>query len=148
MPSVTFYNADVSFKMTKKNDVKQFISFIFYKEEKLFRSINIVFCSDEYLLNINKEFLNHDYFTDIVTFDLLQKKKLISELYISLDRVKENSELQMISLQSEINRVIFHGVLHLCGYADKTKLDKKKMTQKEDEYINLFESFHVKQKLK
>ncbi len=146
MPSVTFHNADVLFKMARKHEIKYFIPYLFSEENISFRAINIIFCSDNYLLTINKEFLNHNYFTDIITFDLSHIGKQVSELYISIDRVRENSVKQKNSIQSEVTRVILHGILHLCGYQDKTKQDKIIMTQKEDKYLALFESFHVKQK--
>ena len=147
MPLVIFHNADVLFKLNRKRDLKQFISHIFTKEEKTSRSINIIFCSDEFLLGINKRFLNHNYYTDIITFDLDLDGDFFSELYISIERVKENKETQNVSLWNEIHRIIFHGILHLCGYKDKTTADKRVMTQKEDEYLKEFELFHVKQKI-
>ena len=145
---VKFYNADVNFKAERKSDLKQFISFIFLNENKEYHAIDIISCSDTYLLQLNRQFLNHDYYTDILTFDVSQDNKQAGEIYISIDRVKENSRLQKVSFQTEMNRIIFHGILHLCGYSDKSKSEKKIMTSKENDYLKKFESFHVKQKQK
>ena len=116
-------------------------------EGKIIESLIYVFCSDKYLLKINQTFLNHNYYTDILTFDLSKTSKIIEgEIYISVDRVKENSKELKININLEFLRVIFHGVLHLCGYTDKTKLQKQKMRKKEDEYLLYYSTFHVKQK--
>jgi probable rRNA maturation factor len=92
-------------------------------------------------LDINKEFLNHDYFTDIITFDLTPKKQKVAdaEIYISIDRVKENANSNAVSVSIELNRVIFHGILHLCGYGDKTPASKKIMTKMEDLCLKRFQ---------
>jgi rRNA maturation RNase YbeY len=98
--------------------------------------LSVVFCSDDYLLGINKEFLNHDYFTDIITFDLSDEKRVINaELYISVDRIKENAQMNHCSVKEEIHRVIFHGVLHLLGFKDKTDIEAKKMRVAEKSWL-------------
>ncbi len=109
-------------------------------------SLNFVFCSDEYLLKINKDFLNHNSLTDIITFDLKEKTAThsLGEIYISIDRVAENAKKFEATKETELRRVIFHGVLHLCGYKDKTVPQKKEMRSKEDYYLSLYEMFHVK----
>jgi rRNA maturation RNase YbeY len=104
------------------------------------KRIDYIFCSDEFLLNINRSFLNHDTFTDIVTFDLSDHpNEIIGEIYISIDRVKENATLHNCSFTTEILRVLFHGSLHLCGYKDKSKKDIIEMRGKEDFYISTYE---------
>jgi len=103
-------------------------------EGKLPGNINIIFCSDDYLLGINQEYLDHDYYTDIITFPL-EEDPLEGDLYISLDRVLENADKRQIVLKDEIDRVIIHGVLHLLGYNDKSVSDKVQMTKKEDHYL-------------
>ena len=120
--------------------LKKFIIELFVKEKKPLQSIDIIFCSDEYLLQINKQHLQHDFYTDIITFDLSESSAnpIIGELYISIDRVKDNSALSDEKFSSELLRVIFHGLLHLCGFKDKTIKDIKTMRQKEDEYLNLY----------
>ncbi len=102
-------------------------------------SINFIFCSDEYLLEINKNYLNHNYYTDIITFNLSSRPALLeAEVYISLDRVRDNAQIEETTMKEEIHRVMFHGLLHLCGYGDKKKEDIKIMRKKEQEYINKY----------
>lgn len=123
--------------------MQDFIPVIFKKEGKKLESLSFIFCSDNYLLEINKQFLKHDYYTDIISFDLSEPKSaLISgEIYISVDRVKENAKDMRISFEEEMKRVLFHGTLHLCGYRDKKKADVQQMRAKEDEYLKLFEKY-------
>lgn len=123
--------------------MQDFIPVIFKKEGKKLESLSFIFCSDNYLLEINKQFLKHDYYTDIISFDLSEPKSaLISgEIYISVDRVKENAKDMRISFKEEMKRVLFHGTLHLCGYRDKKKADVQQMRAKEDEYLKLFEKY-------
>lgn len=100
--------------------------------------IAVVLCSDNYLLKVNQDFLNHDYYTDIITFDYCEDGVINGDLIISLDRVRENSILENSSFEEELNRVVFHGVLHLCGYKDKSKKDIEMMRFKESHYLDLF----------
>ena len=120
--------------------LKKFIIQLFIKEKKSLQSIDIIFCSDEYLLEINKQHLQHDFYTDIITFDLSESSvnPIIGELYISIDRVKDNAALRDEKFSTELLRVIFHGLLHLCGFKDKTKSDIKTIREKEDEYLGLY----------
>ncbi len=112
---------------------------LFIKERVVLDSLSYVFCSDEYLLKINREFLNHDFYTDIITFDLSEKQVgVIGEIYISLDRVKENAAGLGISFSEELLRVLFHGALHLCGYRDKKKAEIMEMRKKEEQYLRLY----------
>lgn len=138
MQKIFFHSAGRSFRFTSKAYLKVFIATIFSKEKKQLGSLHYVFCSDEYLLNINKTFLQHDYYTDIITFDLSESNSIEGEIYISLDRIKENAILQKTKISEESIRVIFHGVLHLCGYKDKSKKDILEMRSKEDYYLSLF----------
>jgi len=100
--------------------------------------LNYIFCSDEYLLDINKKFLKHDYLTDIITFDLSEQNGVTGEVYISLDRVRDNAKTFDSTFSDECLRVIIHGALHLCGYKDKNKIDKKEMRKKENFYLNIY----------
>ena len=119
--------------------IKQAIKDLFAAEGRALMRLDYIFCSDEYLLELNKGFLNHDYFTDIVTFDLSESAdNILGELYISLDRVKDNSKEIGVPYSTELLRVIFHGALHLCGYKDKTKREISLMRSKEDHYLHLF----------
>jgi len=102
-------------------------------------SINYIFCTDAKLLQINREYLGHNYFTDIITFDLSDEvNRVAAEVYISLDRVKENAANQKVPFSKELHRVMFHGALHLCGYRDKTLSEKKRIRAAEDFYLNRF----------
>ncbi|HET9745745.1 MAG TPA: rRNA maturation RNase YbeY [Chitinophagaceae bacterium] len=119
--------------------LKRFIHYILKREKKQLESINIVFSNDAEVHKINKAYLNHDYLTDIVTFELSAKgKPIIAELYISCDRVRENAQLHNTSFGYELHRVIFHGVLHLCGYNDKTKRQSRVMRHQEDVYLEQY----------
>jgi rRNA maturation RNase YbeY len=129
-----------SFKIENETVIKNWIKNTVSNEGKLLGEVQYVFCSDEYLLEINRKYLNHDYLTDIITFPLTESETLITaEIYISIDRVKDNSTKFNSSLTNELNRVIIHGVLHLCGYDDLTEEEKKIMRRKEDYYLNLLQ---------
>ena len=119
--------------------------------EKLFKEgnkcgseVNFIFCSDDDLLEINRKHLDHDYYTDIITFDLSEKGscKLVSDIYISVDRVKENAKTEQVLTAVELQRVIFHGLLHLIGYKDKTTKQEKEMRDMEEKWIANFLAFH------
>ena len=137
--SVTFHELE-KVKLHSRKALKNFLVDIFLKEGRILETLSIVFCSDEYLLNINTQHLKHDYYTDIITFDLSETKKspIIAELYISVERVKENSVTNKVSFINEIHRVIFHGVLHLCGFRDKLKTDIAVMRSKENAYLSKY----------
>jgi probable rRNA maturation factor len=122
-----------------RHKLKAFILLIFKKENTRLLSINYVFCSDKFLLDINKSFLQHDYYTDIITFNLATKKAPVeAEIYISLDRVRENAQVLQQKYIRELHRVIFHGALHLCGYKDKTAAEIVMMRKKEDFYLEQY----------
>ncbi|MCW3113260.1 MAG: metal-dependent hydrolase YbeY [Segetibacter sp.] len=141
MPGVRFNYADVKpISLNDKKGVKDFVVSIFNKEGRPLKKINYIFCSDEYLLEINKSYLQHDYYTDIITFDLSEQEGTIGEIYISVDRVKENSKSHATSFSTELLRVIFHGALHLIGYKDKKKSEITIMRDKEEYYLRLFET--------
>lgn len=139
--NVRFTSADIIFRVKQKKTLAAFIEQIFLKEGKVLSSLDYILCSDNYLLQINKDFLAHDFYTDIITFDLSDKNidGIRGEVYISTDRVKENAQNHSVNVQKEFLRVAFHGVLHLCGYKDKKKSEITLMRQKEDYYLHLFE---------
>jgi len=126
--------------LKERGKLKLFIISLMKKEGFKPKDISIIFCSDKYLLEINKQHLNHNYFTDIITFDLTPKneKEITAELYISTDRVKFNAKDYNTTISNELHRVIFHGILHLCGYKDKSKKDIAFMRAKEQEYLSLY----------
>ena len=129
----------VNFYLTDRTDLKQFIERLFKKEKKKINYINYIFCNDNQIIKINNRFLNHNYYTDIITFNLADKSEPISaEIYISIDRVRDNAKNLEIPFVAEIHRVMFHGALHLCGYNDKTKSDILKIRMKEDNYLKLY----------
>jgi len=125
--------------LKNKTKLKGFIKDIFAREGQGLRGLQYVFCSDDYLLEINQEFLKHDTLTDIVTFELGEDPEMTEgEIYISIDRVKENAKKFEVTEEHELHRVIFHGALHLCGYKDKSKDQAALMRQKENECLELY----------
>ncbi len=140
MATVQFRSADRRLVLPGKTVLKVFITRLFLRERKRLGTITYIFCSDDYLLEINRNFLQHDYYTDIISFDLTEPGKPVeAEIYISIDRVKDNARNLGTSFRSEILRVIFHGALHICGYKDKKKSEIILMREKEDQYLRLFE---------
>ena len=124
MNKISFRYADRRLNIGQKTLIRTFIETLFKKEKQALGGINYVFCSDEYLLEINRSFLQHDYYTDIITFGLSAPGQPVeAEIYISVDRVKDNARTLGVSFNEEMLRVIFHGALHLCGYRDKKKAD-------------------------
>ena len=119
--------------------LKAFLEKQMKKEGIVIHCLQYVFCSDKYLLTINKQFLNHDYYTDIISFDLSETKgQLIGDIYISVDRVKENAKSLKTTQGNELLRVIFHGALHFCGYKDKKTADVKLMRSMEDRWLKAY----------
>lgn len=138
---VQFFYQEVSFSFFKRNNLKLFVENLFLLEGKKLEQLNVIFCTDEALLAINREFLKHDYYTDIITFPLSSKEQAVeAELYISVDRVRENAKRQDIKFSTELHRVLFHGCLHLTGYNDKSSQQIKKIREREDHYLRLY--FH------
>lgn len=135
---ISFFNEDVDYKIKDKQKLRQWIASTVANEGGgRVGELNFIFCSDAYLLEINKKYLDHDTYTDIVTFDSSEKDGVIAgDIFISIDRTKENASKFDVSERDELHRVIIHGVLHLCGYLDKKKEDKALMTEKENEYLS------------
>ncbi len=137
--SISFNKADRSTTLANRLALKAFIEKAIKKEGLTIETLQYIFCSDKFLLGINKFYLQHDYYTDIISFDLSESKgKLIGEVYISIDRVKENAKSHKTSLKEELLRVIFHGALHFCGYKDKKPADIKKMRAQEDRWLKSY----------
>jgi probable rRNA maturation factor len=137
LKDISFFSEDIDFLLKDKAKVRNWISDTI-KAEGFNRigELTFVFCSDDYLLDINKQYLNHDTYTDIVTFDSSEDEEVISgDIFISIERIRENAEKFGVTERDELHRVIIHGVLHLCGYYDKKKEDKELMTTKENEYL-------------
>ena len=126
--------------LRERTRLKQFIIKLFRQEKKPLAELSYIFCSDQYLLDINRQFLQHDFYTDIITFPLSDPGQPISgEIYISVDRVRDNAREFGSSIRQELLRVIFHGALHLCGYKDKSLRDEKLMRKMEDKYLSLYD---------
>ncbi|MEN9290930.1 MAG: hypothetical protein RLZZ357_773 [Bacteroidota bacterium] len=123
-----------------KTTLKQNLKTLAQSEGKTLKDISVVFTDDDYLLEVNKQYLNHDYYTDVITFDYSVFPEVSGDIMISLDRVKDNAETLSVSFQEELNRVVYHGLLHLCGYKDKSAADEKLMRTKENYYLELFVS--------
>lgn len=137
MGAITFSHHNVPPPLKDKLFAKTFLASVFAQENVGFKSVSYIFCTDEYLLKLNKEFLNHNTLTDILTFTLSGvSMPIVSEIYISTERVKENSLLNEVSFLNELYRVMIHGILHLCGYSDDNPKDKEEMRGKEDFYLN------------
>ena len=137
-PPINFHFLEpISF--TQRTLVKEVIRNLFKKERTKLEQLRYIFCSDEYLLQINKEHLNHNYYTDIITFDLSETPNAtIGEIYISVDRVRDNAQNYEVSFKHELLRVIFHGALHLCGYKDKSSKEEQLMRKAEDKYLKYY----------
>lgn len=136
MSAINFFQEDITFSLKNKIKLRNWIKQTIASEGKKLEELNFIFCSDAYLLDINQQYLNHDTFTDIITFDNSdQSGVLVGDIFISYERVCENAGKFSVSIADELHRIIIHGTLHLLGYKDKTKADKAIMTQKEDEYL-------------
>ncbi len=135
------FNYEDDFVLNDESIFSNWIQKVIISENKQLGEVNYIFCNDEYLLDINKKYLNHDYYTDIISFDYSVGNELNGDIFISIDRVKENAQDFKVSFQEELQRVIIHGILHYCGYKDKTEHDELLMREKEDEKIKMF---HVK----
>lgn len=136
MNNIHFFSEDTKFQLRQKTVVRQWIVESARAEGFKVGEISIIFCSDNYLLEINRQYLNHDTFTDIVTFDHSEQEALLmGDIFISIDRVRENAPKFGVSQTDELHRVLIHGILHLCGYGDKGKKEKALMTEKEDFYL-------------
>ena len=137
--SISFNKADKNATLANRTALKAFIEKALKKEGLHIETLQYIFCSDKYILGINKSYLQHDYYTDIISFDLSETRgKLIGEVYISIDRVKDNAKTHKTSLKEEMLRVIFHGALHFCGYKDKKPADIKKMRAQEDKWLKSY----------
>jgi probable rRNA maturation factor len=137
MPAISFFSESVSYNLPQKLKVKTWIKATIEKEAFNLQELNFIFCSDEYLLGINQQYLNHDTYTDIITFDNSEEEKqIVSDIFISIERVKENAKTFKTLEFDEVCRIMIHGTLHLLGYKDKGKAAKSLMTQKEDEYLS------------
>lgn len=138
MAAINFFCQNISFKIPHRRNTSSWIKAVLKKEGATLKQLNYIFCTDEDLLKINQQYLNHKTYTDIITFDNSELKGIIEgDIFISIERVKENASKLHVHFNNELNRVIVHGVLHLIGYSDKNLKAKKVMRKKEDAYLSL-----------
>lgn len=136
--AIRFFSDGIDFKLTKPNLTKKWIINALTREGKKLDDLTYIFCSDEYLYDINKRYLNHKTYTDIITFDLGESNEtILGEIYISKERVESNAKTLKVPFDEELHRVIIHGALHLCGYKDKTTAQKNEMRKRETAYLSL-----------
>lgn len=139
--AINFFEEETKFRLDKRQKRKKWLKSIADSEEFKILDLNYIFCSDEYLYNINVEYLNHDTYTDIITFDNSEEEdKIEGDVFISIDRVEENSKKLQVPIEDELSRVISHGLFHLMGYKDKKKEEVEMMRTKEEFAINLFQN--------
>lgn len=136
------FNYEIDFEIQEETSYTNWVSSIILSENKSEGEINYIFCDDNYLLEINQQYLNHDTLTDVISFDYSLGDEIHGDIYISIERVRENADDFKVPFEEELKRVMIHGVLHYCGYKDKSDADELLMRSKEDEKLKLF---HVKQ---
>ena len=136
------FNYETEFTIENEDAISNWISNVIKSEDKKEGEINYIFCDDEYLLQINQEHLQHDYYTDIISFDYTVGNEINGDMFISIDRVKDNAIEYNVSFEEELRRVLAHGILHYCGYKDKSEAEELLMRSKEDEKLAMF---HVEQ---
>lgn len=139
MQKINFFSHDRNPALKNRRKLKFFLENLFLNEKKKLSHLSYIFCSDKYLLGINNDFLKHDFYTDVITFDLsTTKNEIEAEVYLSTDRIKDNARQLGVSFNEELHRVIFHGALHLCGYKDKKKTNKQQMRSAENKYLKQY----------
>jgi rRNA maturation RNase YbeY len=142
---IAYYVHEIDFRLLDQRNISNWIKQIIANSPKKLKQLNYIFCSDDYLLAVNKDYLQHDYYTDIITFDLSDSQDVLEgELYLSVDRIQENAKENDVNFADELHRVMIHGVLHLLGQGDKNPAEAKIMRQKENEALQA-RLFHVKQ---
>ncbi|RYY26370.1 MAG: rRNA maturation RNase YbeY [Sphingobacteriaceae bacterium] len=143
MPAkINFFTEETDFNLKNKKALRTWIEATVTAENYVLKEVNYIFCNDAYLLKINQEYLQHDTYTDIITFDNSEREKeIISDIFISVERVSENAQTYQLTILQELYRVMIHGALHLCGYKDKSVKDKKQMTEKENFYLAQISGF-------
>ena len=136
------FNYELDFQLDNEELFSEWISRVILSENKKEGDINYIFCDDEYILEINKQYLEHDYYTDIISFDYSVGNELHGDIFVSIDRVKENAQDFNVTFEEELKRVIIHGILHYSGYKDKSDEEEVLMREKEDEKIKMFHVEH------
>lgn len=134
---VSYFTQDIKFSFPEKRRTSRWLKLVAESEIRRLGDISVIFCSDNYILDVNMKYLQHDYFTDIITFDYCEKDILSGDLFISIDSVRENAQFYGTEFADELNRVMVHGLLHLIGYDDHTEADIAVMRQKENYYLQM-----------
>lgn len=134
---VSFHSEQINFSISVESAVANWLRDVCVSEGKILAEVTYIFCSDDYLLEMNRQYLNHDYYTDVITFDYCEADDVAGDVFISVDRVSENAKNVGVSMSEELHRVMVHGLLHLLGYHDKEDSDKQQMKAKEDFYLSL-----------
>lgn len=137
---ISYFTEDIKFNFKSKRLTNRWLTLVAESEIRRIGEISVIFCSDPYILSVNQKYLQHDYYTDIITFDYCEGDRLSGDLFISIDTVRENSAEYGTEFEDELNRVIVHGILHLIGYDDHTPEDVAEMRMKEDYYLSLREA--------
>ena len=137
---IIFQTQDIALVVKEKNKIRLWIVNAIQNEGKKTGDITYIFCSDEYLLELNKQYLQHDDYTDVITFDYTEGERVSGDIFISYERILDNANSLQTTPEDELHRVMIHGVMHLCGYKDKQPKDRAKMTEKENQYLALFPS--------
>lgn len=136
--AINFFSEKIAFKPKQSLKLKAWIKSVANEEGYQVGTLNYVFCDDDYIIETNRQYLQHDYYTDIITFDYTEKNEISGDLVVSLDTVRSNAEKLGVDFNGELCRVIIHGILHLCGYKDKTDEEEKKMRALEDHHLLKF----------
>jgi len=135
--AIHFHNEDIDFKISKPQIIRKWLLGAIQKSNFKCGDISIVFCTDDYLLTINKQYLKHDYYTDVITFDYSEAGKISGDILISIDRIRENAQLFGVTFDLELQRILIHGILHLLGFTDDTASERMGMTVKENEFLEM-----------
>lgn len=136
------FNYETEFELPNEDQLSNWLSQVILSENKKEGDINYIFCDDEYLLNLNEQYLDHDTLTDIISFDYTVGNELHGDIFISIERIRENAQDFNVTFDEELKRVLAHGILHYCGFKDKSEEDEQLMRQKEDEKIKMFHVEH------
>ena len=134
---IRYFQEDIRFELKQKMQNNRWLKMVAGSEMRRLGAVNIIFCSDNYILDVNMRYLQHDYFTDIITFDYCEKDILSGDLFISIDSVRENAAFYGVPFQNELDRVMVHGLLHLIGYDDHTEAETAVMREKENYYLEM-----------
>ncbi|MFY9309969.1 MAG: rRNA maturation RNase YbeY [Bacteroidia bacterium] len=144
---ISFRTEDIKFSLKQKTVIKNWIIAVIKKKKRIPGELSFIFCSDAYLLGINQQYLNHNTYTDIITFDYSKESKALpisGDIFISVERVRENATKYSTTFENELNRILIHGILHLLGHKDKTKADKDEMTRQENSCLRMLQQAKVR----